>query len=108
MFPFFIHSFCYSDLCVLLRPRGPRCPGLNLPQESVRQYHPGLPSSSGEQEAYEPAAGEAAEEAGTACLPLHLHCKSLDQHDVTVKLPGWLKTDAIDATVLCKVIHTTA
>lgn len=72
-----IHSVCISYLCILLRSGGPGCIGPFLPEGSVRQHRPGLPSSAGGKEASYSSAGQAAEEAGSTCLPHQLHCKTL-------------------------------
>ncbi|XP_069033972.1 arrestin, beta 2b isoform X3 [Embiotoca jacksoni] len=54
-------------------PNRPGRPGPVLQEGSVCQHHPGLPPPAGGDEGCEPPAGEAAEEAGSACLHLQLH-----------------------------------
>lgn len=69
-------SFCDPDLCISLWSGGPGCLGSFVQEGSLRQLCPGFPSSARGAEAFEPLAGEAHEEARTACLPLQIYCKT--------------------------------
>lgn len=86
--PSLTSSVCDSDLRLSLRPRGPWRPGPLLQEEPVCQHRSGLPTSAGGPKPPDSPAGEADEEAGSTCPPLHLLCKWQLRSKLKVNIGG--------------------